>query len=185
MHSMRIERMIRIVVLAIAVGLALASITAARAGNDHRGPQLPSSLCDTLQIPAGNKVAFHVYARGVQIYRWSNEAWVFVAPMATLFSDAGFHGQVGVHYAGPTWETNSGSKVVAGSAIRCSPDADAIPWLRLQTVSTTGPGILSPVTYVHRVNTVGGLAPVTPGSLEGESIEIPYTAEYYFYRAED
>ena len=29
------------------------------------------------------------------------------------------------------------------------------------------------------------LKPTAPGLLEGDSIEAPYTAEYYFYRAEN
>jgi hypothetical protein len=55
-----------------------------------------------LRVPAGNKVASHVYAAGVQIYRWDGSSWVFLAPEATLFADYGFHGVVGIHYAGPT-----------------------------------------------------------------------------------
>jgi len=38
------------------------------------------------------------------------------------------------------------------------------------------------VTYIQRVNTTGGLAPSEPGLLEGETKEVPYTAEYYFYK---
>ena len=50
----------------------------------------------------GNKVAFHAFAAGVQIYEWTGSAWVFVAPEAVLFADVGEHGEVGIHYAGPT-----------------------------------------------------------------------------------
>jgi uncharacterized protein DUF3455 len=185
MHSMKIKRVIRLFVLVTAAGIALASIPAARAGDDNRAPDLPSPLCNDLRVPEGSKVVFHVYALGVQIYRWNGASWAFVEPVAKLFADASYHGQVGIHYAGPTWESNSGSTLVAGSPLRCFPDPAAIPWLRLQTVSTEGPGIFSSVTYVHRVNTVGGLAPTAPGSSIGATVEVPYTAEYYFYRAED
>jgi hypothetical protein len=130
-------------------------------------------------------VAFHTYALGVQIYRWNGTRWVFLEPVATLFADANYHGKVGIHYVGPTWESNSGSKVVARRVADCTPDLTAIPWLRLETVSTEGPGIFNSVTYVQRVNTVGGLAPAAPGSSIGMVVEVPYTAEYYFYRAED
>jgi hypothetical protein len=162
---------------------ALASSPAARAA-DNRAPDL-SAVCTDLQVEAGNKVIAHMYARGVQIYRWDGSAWVFVAPVATLFADANFHGQVGIHYRGPTWEDNAGSFVKASNALPCNADASAIPWLRLQAVATSGPGIFSSVTWVQRVNTTGGLKPTTPGLLVGESVEVPYTAEYYFYRAED
>ena len=107
--------------------------------------------------------------------------------MATLFADARYHGEVGTHYVGPTWESNSGSKVVAARVpgTGCVPDSTAIPWLLLQKVSTDGAGIFSSVTFVQRLNTTGGTAPTAPGSLVGEVKEVPYTAEYYFYRARD
>ena len=162
-------------------GLALASNPVAKAGDDARQPDLPP-VCSNLQAPPGNKVSFHVYALGVQIYRWNGASWDFVAPAANLFADAGFHGQVGNHYAGPTWESNSGSKVIARRLDGCSPDLNAIPWLLLQTVSTDGPGIFRKVTYIQRVNTIGGLAPANPGSFVGAEARVPYTAEYYFYR---
>jgi hypothetical protein len=120
---------------------------------------------------------------GVQIYRWNGASWDFVEPVARLYASANYHGEVGIHYAGPTWESNSGSKVVATRLEGCSPDPTAIPWLLLQTVSTEGPGIFSSVTYIQRVNTVGGLAPAAPGLSIGATVEVPYTAEYYFYRA--
>jgi hypothetical protein len=35
------------------------------------------------------------------------------------------------------------------------------------------------------LRTTGGLAPTGPGSATGEVAAVPYTAEYYFYRARD
>jgi hypothetical protein len=49
-------------------------------------PIMPSSFCNSLQIPKGNKMAFYVYALGVQVYRWNGTNWVFVEPLATLFA---------------------------------------------------------------------------------------------------
>ena len=185
MYRKRMKRAIGLVVLITIAGLLPTSIPAARAADNNHEPDLPSPLCDRLQVPPGNKVAFHVYALGVQIYRWNGTTWVFVAPLAMLFADANYSGKVGIHYAGPTWESNSGSKVVATRLEPCSPEPTAIPWLKLQTVSTEGPGIFSSVTYIQRVNTTGGLAPTAPGSSIDAVVEVPYTAEYYFYRAQD
>jgi hypothetical protein len=163
--------------------LLLAPVAPAGAdpGNDNRAPDLGD--CQNLQAPAGNKVAFHAYAVGVQIYRWDGTTWNFVAPDAVLVADAGAHGTVGIHYAGPTWESVSGSKVVGTVLKRCTPDPNAIPWLLLGAVSSEGPGVFHRVTYIQRVNTVGGLAPTNPGALPGEVVRIPYSAEYVFYRA--
>ena len=185
MHNMKFKHVIGLVVLLSVAGLALASISTARTGDSNREPELPSPLCDSLQVPAGNKVAFHVYAIGVQIYRWNGNSWDFVEPVANLYADANYHGKVGIHYVGPTWESNSGSKVIARRLADCAPDPTAIPWLRLQTVSTQGLGIFSNVTYIQRVNTTGGLRPTTPSPSIGAEARVPYTAEYYFYRAQD
>jgi hypothetical protein len=161
--------------------LALVAPAAADPGNDSRAPELGD--CQNLQVPAGNKVAFHVYAEGVQIYRWDGTSWVFMGPEAELFADAGGNGVVGIHYAGPTWESNSGSKVVGTVRQRCTPDPDAIPWLLLGAVSSEGPGIFDRATFIQRVNTAGGNIPNDPGDSPGELAEVPYTAEYFFYRA--
>jgi hypothetical protein len=177
-----LSRWMMLVALAV---LALTSSQLARAGADNRAPDLPSPLCDRLQVQAGNKVAFHVYALGVQIYRWTGTSWVFVAPAARLFADAEYHGEVGVHYAGPTWESHSGGKVVASRLESCAPDPTAIAWLLLQIASTEGPGIFDRVTYIQRVNTAGGLPPTDPGPYIGAEEQVPYTAEYYFYRPQD
>lgn len=89
---------------------------------------------------------------------------------------------MGIHYAGPTWESESGSKVVGAVVDRCTPDPDAIPWLLLRATGSEGPGIFHRATFIQRVNTVGGLAPAEPGEFVGEVAEVPYAAEYYFYR---
>jgi len=72
---------------------------------------------------------------------------------------------VGVHFAGPTWESNSGSKVVgvklAASTANPPVDPNEIPWLLLQAKSSEGPGIFANITYVQRVSTAGGKAPAT------------------------
>src|SRR5262245_14336749 len=141
-----------------------------------RRPDL--GTCLNLRVPNGHKVSFHVFADGVQIYRWNGTAWVFVAPEALLFADGGGDGVVGTHYAGPSWESNSGSKVVGAVIDRCTPDPADIPWLWLRAVSATGPGIFHRTTFIQRVNTVGGIAPSAPGSFSGEEARVPYTTEY-------
>lgn len=139
--------------------------------------------CEHLAVPAGSQLAARLYAKGVQIYRWNGTTWAFVAPRADLFADAGMTGRVGIHYAGPYWESVSGSKVRGAVAQRCTPDPTAIQWLLLDVVSNEGPGIFQGVTHIQRVNTVAGLAPAQPGATIGEIFEAPYTTEYLFYRA--
>ena len=137
--------------------------------------------CQNLRPPEGSKLVFRVYATGVQIYHWNGSGWTFDGPDAVLSADAKGKSTVGIHYAGPTWESNSGGTVKGTVAQRCTPDPNAIQWLLLNAVSE-GPGIFHRVTHIQRVNTVGGKEPMYAGTT-GEVARVPYTTEYFFYRA--
>lgn len=162
------------------IGISCVLPARAEPGNDNRSPAL--GPCQNLQVPQGHKVAFYAYAEGVQIYGWNGTSWVFLGPEAVLYAGAEANGVVGTHYFGPTWESNSGSYVRGAVLQRCTPNPNAIPWLLLRAVESDGPGPLDGVTYIQRVNTVGGLAPSGPGELPGDVARVPYTAEYFFYR---
>lgn len=170
MQIINIKRFIGLAMLFVLTGL----VSQANASTNQQ-------TCGNLQVPAGFEVSFHAYAIGVQIYRWNGSAWDFVAPVAELFADRNHHGQIGIHYGGPTWESNSGSKVVARRLQDCTPDQSAIPWLLLESVSTTGPGVFKRTAFIQRVNTIGGLRPTTPGPGIGFEARVPYKAKYYFF----
>jgi hypothetical protein len=170
--------------LAAVALLLLALVVPAGAEPDNGGRAPDVGDWEELEVDAGHVVAFHAYAAGVQVYRWNGASWDFVGPEALLFADAEGHSVVGTHYGGPTWESNSGSKVVATVDKRRPVGPDAIPWLKLAAVSTEGPGIFDRVTFIQRVNTVGGVVPAEAGQFVGQEAEVPYTAEYYFYRAQ-
>lgn len=161
-----------------ALALLLGGSLTVLAGNDNRAPEVPQEIV----VPAGNKVHFHGLGVGVQIYTWNGSSWGAAVPEATLFNGEAV---VAIHFAGPTWESNSGSKVV-GSLMpppaHVIVDPDAIPWLRLTALTAEGPGIFANTTYIQRVNTTGGKAPSTDGAFVGQVARVPYTADYFFYR---
>src|SRR5258706_791418 len=172
-------------VAAMLLILPVISVVLADPGQDNRAPDVPAEL----QPLGDNKVEFHAYAIGAQIYVCMPSAtdptifsWVFKAPEAVLYDADG--DVVGIHYAGPTWETESGSKVVAQRIAGVTVDPTAIPWLLLVKTTAEGPGVLARTTYVQRVNTAGGLAPASGADAAhaGQEVRVPYTAEYFFYR---
>lgn len=176
-------------------GLAIAAVTVFTAGCTADAPsgievpamalaETPVDLgsCGSLAAPEGSTFGMRLYAAGVQIYRWDGAAWSFVAPRATLFADPEMRGAMGTHFGGPTWETITGSRVVGALRARCTPNAAAIPWLLLDVVSSGGGGAFEGTTSIQRINTTGGMAPSEPGSVTGEVREVPYTADYVFYR---
>jgi hypothetical protein len=143
-----------------------------------------SNLPPTLDVPAGNALKFEVHGVGVQIYKWSaaSSSWVFQAPSAVLFQHEGH--VVGIHYAGPTWQSTDGSAVVGSKLGAVTVNPNAIPWLLLAAKTTTGPGVFADVTFIQRIETKGGLAPANPGTFDGEMALVPYSAEYLFYHAD-
>lgn len=187
MYYRKVKGFIRLtVMLALFAAGAVQPNSAATVSGDNNGPELPAE-CGSIALGDEFKVAFHAYAKGVQIYKWNGAAWVLEAPRASLFAEDSYFGEIGTHYVGPTWESKSGSKVKAARVLGtgCTPDSTAIAWLLLKKVEASGPGIFARVEYIQRVNTVGGLAPAAPGSELNEVKEVPYTAEYYFYRAQN
>jgi hypothetical protein len=93
------------------------------------------------------------------------------------------------HYAGPTWEARDGSKVVGSRVDGVTVDPTAIPWLLLSAASTAaGPDgdKLAKTTYIQRIATTGGLAPAASqctAASSGSVVEVPYTADYVFWKA--
>jgi hypothetical protein len=139
-------------------------------------------------------------------------AWKFVGPQATLFvTFPWFSGegrqQIATHFlssnpteggtARPTWQHSLDTSAVWGKVQASSSNPDfvavgAIPWLLLEAAGTQrGPlplrgSELAQTTFIQRVNTSGGMAPTAgcdAASYGAVALE-PYTADYYFYRAE-
>jgi hypothetical protein len=157
------------------------------ASADIGGGDVPESI----KVPATQTLAVSAQARGVQIYECgvskadpARFEWIFKAPEAELFDTAGR--RIGKHYAGPTWESDDGSKVVGTATARADgPDANAIPWLLLSATSAEGNGIFGKTQSVQRVKTVGGKAPADACNQAqlGKIARVSYSATYDFYVA--
>src|SRR5579859_2555935 len=172
----------------IALTLAVMPLTG-KLYSQGQDPLVP----DLLKVPKGNKMILHTYAKGFQIYTClrnisdkSKFEWKVAGPSATLYADRGYSKVVGQHYAGPTWEAADGSKVVGEKIQQATPVSNAIPWLLLRSASNIRSGIFNMTTFIQRVNTVGGKAPLVTADKahEGMAEKVPYTAEYFFYQSE-
>ena len=168
------------------LALCLPALLAACAG----APMAPAVEIPAALQPANTVLVTVVAARGVQIYECrakkdqpgANE-WAFVAPDAELFDSSDKH--VGKHYAGPHWEAADGSKLVGAVKARAdAPQAGAIPWLLLTTKSVGSDGAFSRASYIQRVNTIGGVAPMQgcDSASLGKTMRVVYTADYRLLR---
>jgi hypothetical protein len=142
----------------------------------------------SLAPPAGARVVLRSIADGVQIYACETAgngfAWVFKAPEALLFDEAGR--QLGKHFAGPSWQALDGSTVTAEVAAKAdAPAAGAIPWLLLRAKTHSGAGQFAEIGFVQRVETKGGMAPATgcDAAQQGKEARMRYSATYVFYTA--
>jgi hypothetical protein len=134
---------------------------------------------DSIDVPPQSKLLLRAVGSGDQIYGCVNGSWVLTAPEAKLLNEKG--AVIGRHFAGPTWQLNDGSSV-KGKAIakKVAPDATAVPWLLLESVS--GTGTLGAVRFIQRTETHGGNAP-DRSCTQGATLRVPYTATYSFYGA--
>ena len=184
------------------VGLMVAS---AQAHGGHRVivPPVPTGV----EVSADNKAFLVGHAYGTQNYiclpSGASFAWSLFTPEATLFNDD--NDQIITHYFSPnpenniiraTWQYRDTSTVWA-AAILASSDANfvkpgAIPWVKLQVEKAVdgpnGGDKLSETTFIRRLNTDGGSAPLTgcaQASDIGKKAFVPYTADYFFYKKID
>jgi hypothetical protein len=184
---------------ALAVAFTVGLPQPARA--DHVAPPpVPSNI----EVPAGNTAFLEGHAVGTQNYICLPSGWTFFGPQATLFND--LNEQVITHFLSPnpdeggtaraTWQHSQDTSTVWAAAVASysNPGFVArgdIPLLLLQVVGAqdgpTGGRTLTATTFIHRLNTSGGVAPSTgcTSSDVGKRAFVPYTADYFFYSAAD
>jgi hypothetical protein len=156
---------------------------AVRTSAEPSAPDVPAQLVP----PPGNTVFLVAHAVGYQTFRCDSTTgeWTLVAPLADLWDDDDV--LIGAHFAGPAWEASDGSYVTAARVAGTTVDPTALDWQLLRTrASGSGrrAGRLAGTTYVQRVATTGGLPPVASGpEVRGEMVEVPYTADYFFWKA--
>jgi hypothetical protein len=158
-------------------------------------PQLPTDVPDIIAAPAGTTLVRHFQAVGTQNYRCTASAdpepvysWVFVGPVADLLNSCGI--KVGSHFAvpdtdppQPAWRYDADGSAVKGVRVEGSPVGGAIPELLLKEDGHDGDGVFSTITFVQRLQTQGGTAPIAgcDAAHVGEQRNAGYLAEYYFY----
>lgn len=171
---------------------ALAISLLAACGSMSTAPMYSQAgLPAAVQVPAGNKVAMETVGVGEITYQCSAKKdvadqfeWVFVGPDAKLNDRSGK--QVGKYYGPPaTWESMDGSKLT-GAQVAVSPSAPGnIPNQLVKANPAMGSGAMTGVTFIQRVNTVGGVAPTSAcaaGNVGTKQI-VKYQSDYIFYKA--
>jgi Protein of unknown function (DUF3455) len=171
-------------------GIVAVIAAGATAQAAHAAPG-PSPVPPEIAVEEGHKPFLIGHAVGVQIYTCTTTAagfaWSSATPRADLLDDRG--AVIVTHFGGPSWRAKDGSVVVASRDRDITVDPTAIPWLRLKRASSTSGSDgdrLTYTTFIQRIGTTGGRS---PGAAEcnaltaGTAREVPYTADYVFWKA--
>jgi hypothetical protein len=134
------------------------------------------SVPPAIQVPPGNRLVAALAAQGVQVYTCTAGTWVFLEPVAQLHDQS----PAAIHFRGPSWESTRDGSLVEAETVASSPVVGSVPQLLLRETLTRGSGIFGGVTYVQRLDTVGGVKPSSPCT-DGQTQGVPYTAEYRFF----
>jgi hypothetical protein len=178
-------------IVACAGVLALCGLLATCASARPAPHTAPGDLLDPRTYALDSRLFLVVYAEGVQKYTCQTDgSWLFTDPEATLYKTTGVRKPIGTHFLNfetgrPVWQLKDGSSVEAARTQMMSGGAGNIAWLLLQAVVTTAGSDgdrLTGTTWVQRLNTAGGVAPA--GTCRpGDRIAVPYSADYFFWRA--
>jgi len=129
--------------------------------------------------------ALRLQGRGVQVFRCeprgTGYSWVFRLPEADLVDASGK--AVIRHGANFSFEHADGSRLL-GTIVDFddAPDTNNLRWL-LMSARSFGQGALTGVTYVQRVNTIGGMPPAKcEASQQNKLLRVDFSADFVFYK---
>jgi hypothetical protein len=188
-----------------AMAFTVSSAQPAYADEAITPPPVPANI----QVPEGNVPFMVGHAVGTQNYVClpfeDSVRFTLFTPQATLFNEAGE--EIMTHYFGPNpseagtvraaWQHSQDTSTVWGQVKPGNSSTDpeyvapgAIAWLLVTIVGDqdgpNGGDKLAKTTFIQRLNTSGGMAPstgCTSLSDVGNQAFVPYTTDYYFYRA--
>ena len=171
------------------------------------------AMPDNLKVKDGSKAFLVGHATGTQNYiclpSGTGFAYSLFTPEATLFND--HFKQLITHFFSvnpnpddngairATWQSSRDSSAIWAKVAPDGASTDqafvqrgAVAWLLLDVVGTqegpSGGDTLTKTIHVQRLNTSGGVAPLTGCSVAsdvGTKAFMPYTADYFFYRIPD
>lgn len=149
-------------------------------------PETPSlGLFSRIKTPDTVVPVMRLQGRGVQVFRCEPRdkgfAWVFRLPEADLVDGAGR--ALVKHGANFSFEHADGSRLL-GTVVNFdeAPAANNLRWLLFSTRSF-GEGALNGITFVQRVNTVGGMPPARcDARQQSQLLRVDFSAEFVFYK---
>ncbi len=142
-------------------------------------------LFSKIKTPDTVAPVMRLQGRGVQVFRCEAReksfAWVYRLPEADLVDGAGR--VVAKHGANFSFENADGSRLL-GTVVSFddAPDGNNLRWILFSTKSF-GDGIFSGITFVQRINTVGGMPPPRcDAGQQSRLLRVDFSADFVFYK---
>ncbi|WP_328477036.1 DUF3455 domain-containing protein [Actinoplanes sp. NBC_00393] len=183
-----------LVAVAVPAGVSFAGTERPAAESRPATTQADSAAAETPKVPPalapppGHVVHAVLKARGVQVYGCQSGAWALIEPAASLtgVTVRPVKRTTALHFRGPSWQSDQDGSLVEGNREGVlqvpSDNPDSIPQLRIAAKTTRGDGVFGKVTYIQRLDTVGGVAP-RKACTGSATTAVPYRAVYRFFVA--
>jgi hypothetical protein len=162
-----------------------ANPTSSSSGDNLAAPGPLWSLTHrALKSPEGATELLRLHGTGVQIFRCESRdgrlKWVYQLPDAELRDAAG---KLAVrHGARMSFEHVDGSRLLGEIEDHVDSPLDrSVPWLLIRTQSF-GKGALAGVSYVQRIDTIGGKPPESCEAAQANQIlRVAFSADFVFF----
>lgn len=175
--------------------LLLAAAAASALGACGYRPLQPynnqNDLPEAVRVPDGYRPVLEATSNGQLLYECQavrrspyEYEWLLRNPGVALTDT---YGNRITHKPGAraTWVHQDGSSVMSREFIEVPNGSHNLSLQRYKAETSETPGMLSNISYVQRLRTVGGWIAVTPCSAPqlGMRVTVPYEADYIFWRA--
>ncbi|MGE0803190.1 MAG: DUF3455 domain-containing protein [Lautropia sp.] len=148
------------------------------------------ALPEAVRVPTGQKVAMETVGVGEITYECREKQgamgqyeWFFVGPDAMLMDRNGK--QVGRYFGPPaTWQSSDMSAVTATQVAVAPAGTGNIPLQLVKANPATGNGAMTGVSYIQRLATKGGVAPMSTCAADarGKREIVKYQADYILWK---
>lgn len=174
------------------MAVAGAALLGACAGNNN--PLKPydnqQDLAEAVRVPPGNQAVLEARGNGTLMYECQavkrapyEYQWLIRSPAIELTDSYGrnIKYKPGTH---ASWVASDGSGATAAEVVEVPNGSHSLPLQRYKIDKSGNAGVLSNISYVQRLRTVGGQVSVKPCSAPqlGMRMAVPYEADYVFWR---
>ncbi|MDO9359888.1 MAG: DUF3455 domain-containing protein [Polaromonas sp.] len=143
-----------------------------------------------VRVPAGHQAVLEARASGelqyeCQAIKRAPFEYAWLPRDRSIELRDGSNSAIVLSRSGRSWVHRDGSQLAVREFVEVDNGPHSLPFQRARVEPSTLSGALHNISYIQRINTVGGLPSVRNCSSAelGMRVQVPYEAEYVFWRA--